>query len=156
VPVPKKLFHYQFLEGLKAAFVVGKRSFFADLAALISAAAFTRYVPPLRRAPWVVYAKAPFAGSQQALAYLTHYTHRVAIANSRLPTLNDVGVLFRWTDYRPPAQCKVMALTPMRSSAGHQGVFERLRVTAGGPDELISNGSNSAWRSASHWAADAP
>jgi Putative transposase len=63
-----------FLEGLQATFAAGKLSFFADLAALNSAAAFTRYVAPLRRAPWVVYAKAPFAGPQQVLAYLVRYT----------------------------------------------------------------------------------
>ena len=111
VPVLKKLFRRLFLEGLQAAFAAGKLSFFADLAALNSAAGFTRHLAPLRRAKWVVYAKAPFAGPQQVLAYLARYTHRVAIANSRLLALKDGGVRFRWTDYRHPGQRKVMTLT---------------------------------------------
>jgi hypothetical protein len=111
VPVLKKLFRRLFLEGLQAAFEAGKLRFFADLAALNSPAAFTHYVTPLRRTPWVVYAKAPFAGPQQVLAYLARYTHRVAIANSRLLALNQGRVRFRWKDYRDPGKPKVMTLT---------------------------------------------
>ncbi len=55
---------------------------------------------PLRRSEWVVYAKRPFAGPQAVLAYLSRYTHRVAISNSRLIALDDNGVTFRWKDYR--------------------------------------------------------
>ena len=63
--------------------------------------AFRAYLAAQRRRDWVVYAKAPFAGPKQVLAYLARYTHRVAIANSRLVALEDDGqVSFRWKDYR--------------------------------------------------------
>ena len=111
VPVLKKLFRRLFLDGLQAAFDAGKLSFFCDLDALYSAPAFIRYLAPLRRTQWMVYAKAPFAGPQQVLAYLARYTHRVAIANSRLLALKDGCVRFRWKDYRHPGKPKVMTLT---------------------------------------------
>ena len=66
---------------------------------------------PLRRKPWVVYAEAPFAAPQQVLAYLARYTHRVAVANSRLLALKDGCVRFRWKDYRDPGKPKLMTLT---------------------------------------------
>ena len=68
--------------------------------ALADAKAFIRWLAPLRRCEWVVYAKRPFAGPEAALAYLSRYTHRVAISNSRLLTMDDRGVSFRWKDYR--------------------------------------------------------
>ena len=75
-------------------------AFFNDLAPLADPAAFKAHLGPPRRAKWVVYAKRPFGGPEAVLAYLARYTHRVAIANSRLITLNDRGVTFRWKDYR--------------------------------------------------------
>ena len=66
--------------------------------------------PLLRRVEWVVYAKPPFGDPQQVLAYLARYTHRVAIANSRLVSLTDTGVAFRWRDYRHHGKSKVMTL----------------------------------------------
>ena len=63
-------------------------------------AAFTAHLAPLRRSGWVVYAKRPFAGPEAVLAYLSRYTHRVAISNSRLIALDERGVTFRWKDYR--------------------------------------------------------
>ena len=111
VPVLKKLFRRLFLEELQAAFDRGALAFFTDLAALNSPTAFARHLAALRRTPWVVYAKAPFAGPEQVLAYLARYTHRVAIANSRLLSLKDGCVSFRWTDYRHPGKRKVMTLT---------------------------------------------
>jgi len=68
--------------------------------ALADAKAFIRWLAPLRRCEWVVYAKRPFAGPEAVLAYLSRYTHRVAISNSRLLTMDDRGVSFRWKDYR--------------------------------------------------------
>jgi hypothetical protein len=65
---------------------------------------------PLRRLDWVVYAKRPFGGPQQVLDYLGRYTHRVAIANSRLIGLDDGKVRFRWKDYRHQDKPKVMTL----------------------------------------------
>ena len=58
----------------------------------------------------VVYAKPPFGGPQQVLAYLGRYTHRVAIANSRLISLSDGKVSFSWKDYRQNSKTKVMTL----------------------------------------------
>ncbi len=62
--------------------------------------AFATYLVPLRKTEWVVYAKRPFGGPEAVLAYLSRYTHRVAISNSRLISLNDAGVTFKWKDYR--------------------------------------------------------
>jgi hypothetical protein len=87
--------------------------FFGDHAALTDARAFATYVAPLRRAEWVVYAKRPFGGPQAVLAYLSRYTHRVAIANSRLIACDRSNVTFRWKDYRADGRDrqKVMTLT---------------------------------------------
>jgi hypothetical protein len=86
--------------------------FFGDHVALADAQAFTAWLAPLRRAEWVVYAKRPFGGPQAVLAYLSRYTHRVAIANSRLIACDRNGVTFRWKDYRAkgPGRQKVMTL----------------------------------------------
>jgi hypothetical protein len=67
----------------------------------------------LRKTEWVVYAKRPFGGPEQVLRYLSRYTHRVAISNSRLVALDDAGVTFKWKDYRVsgPDRVKVMTLT---------------------------------------------
>ncbi len=67
---------------------------------LAEPAAFAAYLAPLRKAEWVVYAKRPFGGPEAVLAYLSRYTHRVAIANSRLIAFDDNGVTFKWKDYR--------------------------------------------------------
>ena len=81
-----------------------------DLADLARPAAFAAHLQPLRRTDWVVYAKRPFGGPQQMLDYLGRYTHRVAIANSRLLELADGQVRFRWRDYRQPERPKTMTL----------------------------------------------
>lgn len=98
VRVLSRLFRRLFLEKLLAAH--GRLSFFGDLACLADSKTFTAHLAPLRRAEWVVYAKPPFGGPAAVLAYLARYTHRVAIANSRLISLNDHAVRFRWKDYR--------------------------------------------------------
>jgi len=72
--------------------------------------AFKAYVAPLRKIEWVVFAKRPFAGPSQVLAYLARYTHRVAIANGRLVALSAGNVSFRWKDYRQDGNSKVMTL----------------------------------------------
>jgi hypothetical protein len=59
----------------------------------------------------VVYAKRPFAGPEAVLAYLSRYTHRVAIANSRLIACNDTGVTFRWKDYRAKGRERMKVMT---------------------------------------------
>ncbi|TGQ03595.1 transposase, partial [Mesorhizobium sp. M2E.F.Ca.ET.219.01.1.1] len=73
-------------------------------------AAFTRLLARSRRLDWVVYAKPPFGGPGQVLAYLGRYTHRVAIANSRLISMENDRVGFRWKDYRHGGRTKVMTL----------------------------------------------
>jgi hypothetical protein len=111
VKVLSRLFRRLFLEHLTAAFDAGRLAFFSDIAGLAEPAAFARHLAPLRRADWVVYAKRPFGGPEQVLAYLGRYTHRVAIANSRLVGIDDDGcVRFRWKDYRHHDKQKVMAL----------------------------------------------
>ncbi len=78
----------------------GKLQFFGDSSGLADPKAFARWLAPLRQIEWVVYAKRPFAGPSAVLAYLSRYTHRVAIANSRLLAMDERGVTFRWKDYR--------------------------------------------------------
>jgi hypothetical protein len=111
VRVLSRLFRRLFLSKLQAAFADGKLRFFNDLAGLTNPEAFSRHLAPLRTIEWVVYAKRPFGGPEQVLAYLGRYTHRVAIANSRLLSLNDGHVRFRWRDYRHRNKNKVMMLS---------------------------------------------
>ena len=100
VRVLSRLFRRLFLDRLAAAHRAGRLAFFGELAALADPAAFAAHLAPLRRSEWVVYAKRPFAGPEAVLAYLSRYTHRVAISNSRLLALDERGVTFRWKDYR--------------------------------------------------------
>jgi hypothetical protein len=110
VRVLSRLFNRLFLAALRAAFEADHLRFFGELAALAEPAAFARRLRELRRLAWVVYAKPPFGGPEQVLAYLGRYTHRVAIANSRLISLTDTAVAFRWKDYRHHGKSKVMTL----------------------------------------------
>ena len=98
--VLSRLFRRLFLEKLIAAHDAGRLQFFGDHAHLADAQAFAAYLAPLRRTEWVVYAKRPFGGPEAVLAYLSRYTHRVAISNSRLIAFDDNGVTFKWKDYR--------------------------------------------------------
>jgi len=100
VRVLSRLFRRLFLERLVEAYQAGDLKFFGEHQALTDAGAFLDWIKPLRKIEWVVYAKRPFAGPQAVLAYLSRYTHRVAIANSRLLKFNDQGVTFKWKDYR--------------------------------------------------------
>lgn len=110
VKVLSRLFRRLFLDQLAAAHAAGRLAFFGELARLADAAAFAEHLAPLRRSDWVVYAKRPFGGPQQVLAYLGRYTHRVAIANSRLVALEGGRVSFRWKDYRHHDKRKVMTV----------------------------------------------
>ncbi len=112
VRVLSRLYRRLFLDELRAAFAAGEFGFFGDLAALAAPAAFARRLAELRRVEWVVYAKPPFGGPEQVLAYLGRYTHRVAITNSRLLSVADDAVAFRWKDYRHHGKSKVMTLDP--------------------------------------------
>jgi Putative transposase len=110
VKVLSRLFRRLFLDGLEALHAAGELQFFTNLDALKHAKSFRTYLASLRRREWVVYAKRPFAGPAQVLAYLARYTHRVAIANSRLLSLCDGMVSFRWRDYEDDNKSKVMTL----------------------------------------------
>jgi hypothetical protein len=109
--VLSRLFRRLFLEKLLAAHQTNRLKFFGDHAALGGAQAFAAYLAPLRRAEWVVYAKRPFGGPQAVLAYLSRYTHRVAIANSRLIACDRTGVTFRWKDYRAEGRDRQKVMT---------------------------------------------
>jgi hypothetical protein len=100
VRVLSRLFRRRFIEELQRLLAAGQLKFFGELAALADARAFKAWLAPQRRCEWVVYAKRPFAGPQAVLAYLSRYTHRVAISNSRLIAMDERGVAFRWKDYR--------------------------------------------------------
>ena len=108
--VLSRLFRRLFLELLRAAFAREELKFFNALAPLQEASAFEQFLAPAASAEWVVYAKAPFGGPEQVLEYLGRYTHRVAIANSRLVDFSDGSVAFRWKDYRHDSKPKVMRL----------------------------------------------
>jgi len=112
VRVLSRLFRRLSLKMLADAHAAGRLAFFGDHAALANAAAFAALLTPLRKAEWVVYAKKPFGGPQAVLAYFARYTHRVAIANSRLISADKTGVTFKWKDYRieGPGRYKTMTL----------------------------------------------
>jgi hypothetical protein len=111
VRVLSRLFRRLFLQYLQEAFDAKKLQFFSSLVSLSERSAFMRYLAPLRRAEWVVYAKPPFAGPEQVLEYIGRYTHRVAISNDRLLTIEDGKISFRWKDYRDHNQQKIMTLS---------------------------------------------
>jgi hypothetical protein len=100
VGVLSRLFRRLVLEKLTAAHSAGELQFFSKHAALANARAFAAYLAPLRNSKWVVYCKRPFGGPKEVLRYLARYTHRVAISNRRLLSLDDKGVTFKWKDYR--------------------------------------------------------
>ena len=111
VRVLSRLFRRLFLEGLVAAFDAGELKFFGEFAAFGDREAFLAHLAPYRTREWVVYAKQPFAGPAQVLAYLARYTHRVAIGNSRLVELTEEHVRFRWKDYRANDRGKSKIMT---------------------------------------------
>jgi hypothetical protein len=114
VRVLSKLFRRLFLEKLSDAHRAGKLQFFGEHQVLFEAKTFNDWLKPLRQIEWVVYAKRPFAGPGAVLAYLSRYTHRVAIANSRLIAMDEQGITFKWKDYRAKERHrhKTMTLDP--------------------------------------------
>jgi Putative transposase/Transposase zinc-binding domain len=114
VRVLSRLFRRLFLKALAAAHKAGCLNFFGNHAPLADAQTFAAYLAPLRKTDWVVYAKRPFGGPAAVLAYLSRYTHRVAIANSRLIAVDGNGVTFKWKDYRAEGRdrYKLMTLQP--------------------------------------------
>jgi hypothetical protein len=111
VRVLSRLFRRLFLDKLAAAHAERRLVFFGALTGLADRAAFAAHLAPLRRREWVVYAKRPFAGPESVLAYLARYTHRVAIASSRLVSLDHRGVTFRWKDYRADGEARRKLMT---------------------------------------------
>ena len=109
-----RLFRGKMLAMLMHAHDAGELKFFNTHAGLADKRTFKRFISPLRRIKWVVHCKAPFAGPEQVLRYLSRYTHRVAISNRRLVAANDDAIAFRWKDYRinGPGRWKTMRLHP--------------------------------------------
>ena len=95
----------------RSRIATGNCSSSASTCDLADAEAFADWLMPLRKCEWVVYAKRPFAGPEAVLAYLSRYTHRVAISNSRLVALDDRGVTFRWKDYRAKGSTRYKTMT---------------------------------------------
>jgi hypothetical protein len=110
VRVLSRRFREIFVARMRAAFAAGELRFSGALAALAKPAVFAERIAGLIGVEWVVFAKPPFAGPEPVLAYLGRYTHRVAIANSRLIRLTDSAVEFTWKDYRDSGKTKVMTL----------------------------------------------
>ena len=106
-----RLFRRLFLERLTAAYQAGRLEFFADQAALAEPAVFKAHLAALRKIEWVVYAKPPFGGPDAVLAYLSRYTHRIAIANSRLVAFDGERVTFKWKDYRAKSDARYKLMT---------------------------------------------
>jgi hypothetical protein len=110
VRVLSRMFRGLFLHSLEKAFAAGELHFFSAYQPLREPATFRRYLTPIHGTEWVVYAKRPFAGPAQVLNYVGRYTHRVAISNNRLLSMDDGKVRFRWKDYRDGDRQKTMTL----------------------------------------------
>jgi len=109
--VLSELFRGLMLDKLLAAHAAGKLQFFGNQTALTERKAFARYLAPLRRRKWHVYAKPPFGGPEAVLAYLSRYTHRVAISNRRLIAFDNKGVTFTYKDYRTDGSARYKRIT---------------------------------------------
>ena len=110
VRVLSRLFRGKFLAFFREAHQQGQLSFFGNCAYLEESDAFQRFAKRLKKSEWVVYSKPPFGGPEQVLKYLSRYTHRIAISNSRLISLKDGQVSFRWRNYRTD-QVSVMTIS---------------------------------------------
>ena len=110
VKVLSRLFRGKFLDLTRKAFEGGKLSFQGGLAPLADPRRFAEHLDPTYDKGWVVYAKPPFGGPAQVLKYLAGYTHRVAISNQRLVSLQDGKVRFRWKDYAHGNRLRILTL----------------------------------------------
>jgi hypothetical protein len=110
VRVLSRLFRGKFLAGLHTAADGGQLAFHGKLAALAAPGAFAAWLRPLYGQEWVVYAKPPVGGPAQVLKYLARYTHRVALSNARLLSLEAGQVSFRYKDYADDRQQKTLTL----------------------------------------------
>jgi hypothetical protein len=111
VRVLSRLFRRLFLEKLVAAHQGSRLQFFGNHGHLSDSNTFAAFLAPLRKVEWVVYSKRPFGGPEAVLAYLSRYTHRVAISNSRLIALDGSGVTFKWKDYRAEGRKRAKVMT---------------------------------------------
>jgi hypothetical protein len=127
VRVLSRLFRDRLLAILAEAHAQDRLTFFAEHAALADKRAFKRFLSPLRRREWVVYSKKPFAGPQAVLAYLSRYTHRVAISNRRLVAADANAVAFRWKDYRVVPEARLRHEGPGRWKTMTLGTHEFIR-----------------------------
>src|ERR1039457_6940800 len=110
VRVLSRLFRGKLLAFLREAYAKGKLQFGGQLAALADPARFQTWLRTLKKSDWVVYAKPPFGGPEHVLKYLARYTHRVAISNGRLVSLEQGQVRFRWRDSKDNNRTKTMTL----------------------------------------------
>ena len=111
VRVLSRLFRRLYLEGLREAYEQNKLLFFGDCLPIEEEKPFLVWLNSQRKMDWYVYAKRPFAGPQAVLAYLSRYTHRVAIANSRLVAMDKQTVSFKWKNYRVKEQNRQRTMT---------------------------------------------
>lgn len=111
VRVLSRLFRRLFLEQLRDAHRIGQLSFYGKHIDLEERKAFERYLVPVQQVDWVVYAKKPFDGPEHVLRYLSRYTHRIAIANSRLLRADEKTVSFKWKDYRQEGKQRYQSMT---------------------------------------------
>src|SRR5215472_783620 len=111
VKVLSKLFRGKFLAGLKKAYQAGQLTLTGSVRHLGDPRAFQHLLQQLYSQNWVVYAKRPFGGATQVFRYLGCYSHRVAIANSRLVSMEHDRVSFRWKDYADRHRTKVMTVS---------------------------------------------
>ena len=111
VRVLSRVFRGKFVAGLRQAFHSKRLAFYGELQSLANEKAFAAFLRTLFREDWVVYAKAPFGGAEHVLQYLARYTHRVAISNHRLLSVDGDHVTFRWKDYAHHSKCRAMTLT---------------------------------------------
>ena len=111
VRVLSRVFRGKFLAGLEQAFNRKRLAFHGELRRLANKKTFAAFLRSLSREDWVVYAKPPFGGPEHVLEYLARYTHRVAISNHRLLSVDDDHVTFRWKDYAHESRCRAMTLT---------------------------------------------
>jgi hypothetical protein len=111
VRVLSSRFRRLYLRYLEQVYTAGQLQFHGELQRLSDRPAFLRYLAPLRKSKWVVYAKPPFGGPERVLDYLGRYTHRVAISNHRLKELKDGLVTFAYKDYKDEQRQKLMTLS---------------------------------------------
>jgi hypothetical protein len=111
VDVLSMVFRGKFVDGLRVLHAQRQLGFHGHLTTLQNPKTFAAWLRPLFRSNWVVYSKRPFGGAEHALRYLGQYTHRVAISNHRLVSLNDGRVTFRWRDSTHKNKKRLMTLT---------------------------------------------